>query len=107
MLTIRLALGFSLLWSFTQTSELNEKLWEASRSGDAVLIGRLLGQGAEVNSTTRYGVTALHFASDKGHLEAVRLLLSRGAEVNASDTFYTATPLTWSLANGHLGIYSH
>ncbi len=104
MLMTRLILSFSLLWSFAQTNDLSERLLEAARAGDVEQINTLLGQGADVNASTRYGATALHYASDKGHFEAVKLLLSRGAQVNVNDNFYGETPLTWSLSNGHLGI---
>ena len=32
--------------------------------------------------TTQEGVTALHFASEEGHVTVVRLLLQKGADVN-------------------------
>ena len=37
--------------------------------------------------STRYqgGCTALHHAADDGHIEVMRLLLERGADVNASN----------------------
>ena len=38
------------------------------------------------------------FAADHGHLEVVKLLVARGADVNVKDTFYGATPLTWAVS---------
>ena len=69
----------------------NESLWEASRAGDTTRITAALAQGADVNAKSRYDVTPLIFAAGNGRLDAVKLLLSRGADVNAQDTFYRAT----------------
>jgi outer membrane protein assembly factor BamB len=74
-----------------------EELWEAARRGDTKAVQRLLGSGVDVNARTRYGGTALSFAADKGQVEVVRLLLERGADANAKDTFYGNTPLGWAV----------
>ena len=82
-----------------QTPEKVEKaeaLAAAARKGDAAAVTRLLDEGVDVNAKFRYGTTALSFAADHGHLEVVKVLLARGAEVNVKDTFYGATPLTWA-----------
>lgn len=81
-----------------------ESLWEAAKRGSVKEIEDLLARGADINARTRYGATALHFASDRGHLEVVRLLLEKGAEVDAEDFFYSATPLGWALSNGHVDV---
>jgi outer membrane protein assembly factor BamB len=78
-----------------------EDLWAAARKGDAAAVEKLLDQGVDVNARTAYGATALSFAADKGHVEVVKLLLSRKADVNAKDTFYGATPLTWAVSRQH------
>ena len=79
----------------------NESLWEASRAGDTTRITAALARGADVNAKSRYDVTPLIFAAGNGRLEAVKLLLSRGAEVNAQDTFYRARAADMALANGY------
>ena len=38
------------------------------------------------NFTARYGRTALMWACEKGHIEAARLLVDKGADLNAKDT---------------------
>ena len=60
-----------------------------------------LDKGADVNAKTRYGATALTFAADKGHIEVVKLLVSRGADVNAQDTFYQMRAVDMAMANNH------
>jgi hypothetical protein len=75
-----------------------EQFGEAARKGDVAAVRKLLDEGIDVNTRFRYGVTALSYASDRGHLDVVTLLLERGADVNARDTFYNATPLSWAVA---------
>ena len=76
-----------------------EQLIEAAQQERVKAARKLLAAGVDVNSATRYGATALFFACDKGNVELVELLLEHGADVNISDTFYNATPLTWTLFN--------
>ena len=90
--------------ALAQENENTEKLMAAARKGDVATLKALLDAGADVNSMTRYGATALSFAADKGHVEVVTLLLERGADVNVKDTFYGATPLTWAIGKGHTAI---
>jgi hypothetical protein len=82
----------------------NEALWEASRAGDTTRITAALTQGADVNAKSRYDVTPLIFAAGNGRLEAVRLLVSRGANVNAQDTFYRARAADMAMTNGHADV---
>ena len=42
--------------------------------------------GVDVNASSDFGATALHFAAHRGHLEVVQLLLAKGAKVNALAT---------------------
>ena len=82
----------------------NEALWDAARAGDTAKITSALAQGANVNAKSRYDVTALFFAASSGRLDAVKLLVSRGADVNAQDTFYHASAADMALGNGHTDV---
>lgn len=69
---------------------LNDALWELCGSmpkPDTLKIAqRLLDSGAQVNSHAGfYNTTPLHGAAEKGPLELVKLLVSKGAKVNAVD----------------------
>lgn len=69
---------------------LNDALWELCTSmpkPDTLKIAqRLLDSGAQVNSQAGfYNTTPLHGAAEKGPLELVKLLVSKGAKVNAVD----------------------
>jgi hypothetical protein len=85
--------------SATTPSPLAEELWAAVRAGDTAKVTAALDQGADVNAKTRYGATALTFAADKGHLDVIKLLIARGADVNAQDTFYGMRAIDMAMAN--------
>jgi ankyrin repeat protein len=48
----------------------------------------------------------LSFAADRGQVEMVKLLLERGANVDAEDTFYHSTALGWAAYKGHAEVVS-
>ena len=48
-------------------------------------------------------MTALHFAARDGQLEAARVLIEAGADLNIGDNYET-TPVTLAVLNGHLGV---
>ena len=74
-----------------------EDFWNAARRGDSASIKEMLSTGVEVNAKTRYGATALSFAAEKGHVDAVRALIEAGADTSVEDTFYKSTPAAWAL----------
>jgi ankyrin repeat protein len=82
----------------------HEEFFAAARKGDVAAVKAFLDAGVDVNSKTRYGATALSYACDKGHVEVVRLLVERGADVNVKDTFYGEVPLGWALSHGHVQV---
>ena len=85
----------------------NESLWEAARAGDTARITAALDQGADVNAKARYDVTPLLFAAGSGRLEAVKLLIARGADVNAQDSFYHATAVDMAGTNDHIDVVTY
>src|SRR5258706_11075356 len=85
----------------TRATDLNEPFWDAARAGDTGRVAELLDKGVDVNAKARYDMTALIFAADKGQLAAVKLLLSRGATVGATDTFYGFHAIDAALMNRH------
>src|SRR5262245_42124717 len=97
-----LALAVSVA-AFAATSK-EEALWEAARQGDVAAVRKLLDEGVPVDAKSRYGATALSFASHKGQLEVVKLLLERGADPDVKDRFYGSTPLSWAAESGSLEI---
>lgn len=45
----------------------------------------MLDAGEPIDKRDDSGCTALHFAADRGSMEAARLLISAGADINAQD----------------------
>lgn len=75
-----------------------ERLIEAARLGivedvKAIVRGHpeLAGQRDET------GATALHYAALGGHRDAVRVLVDSGADINAADDQFGATPAGWAI----------
>jgi ankyrin repeat protein len=68
----------------------------AANGGDATAIRTLIdGDASLVHVRDEHGSTPLHRAAWKGHLEAARVLIAAGADVNAQDRqpHYGGTPL--------------
>jgi ankyrin repeat protein len=59
-------------------------LQKAAATGNTRQMTKLLKSGASISQPDRDGWTALHWAVDNNQLAAVRLLLERGADVNAN-----------------------
>lgn len=76
---------------------------EAAKSGDAILVKRLLDKGAAVDSKDNDGRTPLYRAACHGHEEVAKLLLDRGAAVDLTD-YNGESPLLQAARNGHVEV---
>ena len=88
----------------TEPSGDPKALWKAAREGDLESLKSTIESGTDVDAATEYGATALFFACDRGHLDIAKFLLEKGANPNAKDTFYQATPITWAQMNSNKDI---
>ena len=85
-----------------RTSSLGEKqdaFVLAALKGQAEALRRMLALGVDpttVSAQTQSHGTALHHAVWSRSLEAVRVLVEAGADLNRRDTIYGATPLGWA-----------
>lgn len=105
LLLVLFFLAVALPWTFSADGDdPSQELLEAARKGDTAKVKQLLDQGVDVNSKSKYGTTALSFASGRGYTEIVQILLAKGADVNAKDTFYGATPLDFAIQDNHLDV---
>jgi ankyrin repeat protein len=75
-------------------------LTHAAANGHLESVRVLLDRGADPNSLTTEGGSALYWAASNGHLEVVALLLKRGADVNVVRQCGWS-PLTAAIYNGH------
>jgi outer membrane protein assembly factor BamB len=69
-------------------------LHEAARKGDLAQVRGLLDAGVKPDVPGRHGVTALMLAVGEGHRDVARLLVERGADVNARERFFNSTVLS-------------
>ena len=70
-----------------------DKLIEAARLGIVEELKDLVHRHPElVRERDETGATALHYAAFGGHRDAVRLLVGAGADINATDAQFVATP---------------
>jgi ankyrin repeat protein len=76
-------------------------LLEASRTGDAAMMGLLIKAGADPARAHRDGETPLMAAARSGSVPAVRLLLDRKVDVNAAESVQKTTALMRAAAEGH------
>jgi len=73
----------------------NEAWFEAAKSGDVEALKQALDSGFDVNTTDEKKNTALHLATSKAHLDAMRLLIEHGAGLDlANDRLSTPLHLT-------------
>ncbi len=76
----------------------------AARTGNAAVMDPLIVAGADPNGVTVNGTTALMLASAAGKGDAVKLLLDKGANVNAKESARNETALMFAAANGRADV---
>jgi ankyrin repeat protein len=80
------------------------KLYDAAKRGDVARVTALLDRGADPNeSGDEHGTTALTIAAFLGHLDVVRALLARGADVDRPNKF-GSRPIFTAVTNAKLRV---
>jgi hypothetical protein len=69
----------------------------AAERGDAAVLETMLSCGFDVNVRDPENVTPLQRAAMGGWPDSVRILLAHGADVNALDGMFSASPLVWAV----------
>ncbi len=81
-----------------------DALLEAARRGDAAAVRALLAKGADVNAAPGDGMTALHWAAERGQQNVVALLLGAGAQASAVTRLGGYQPLHLAARGGHADV---
>lgn len=87
-----------------------EKLIEAAERGEVSGVKAILDRHPDLaNQRDQSGATALHYAAFGGHRAVAQELVGRGADINARDARFSATPAGWAIEylremGGFLGI---
>ena len=76
-------------------------LIEASQNGDKETVQLLTKNATNLNQTNNIGMNALHLASEKGHLEMVRVLIEKGIDINKTDEYDGKNALHFASSEGH------
>ena len=78
----------------------------AAKAGRSDIFLHLIDHGIDLNKTNVHKRTALHYASEYGHLKMVELLLRKGAGIDVEDE-NGYTPLTLAAKTGRSDILLH
>ena len=75
-----------------------EKLIEAAKRGELAEVIAIIGSHPElINHRDKSGAAALHYAAFGGHRSVVQELVKQGADINAADGQFGATPTGWAI----------
>ena len=79
----------------------DDPLLEAARAGDVEAVTHLIAEGSNPDLSAGDGMTALHWASERGHGDVVEVLLKAGARVDVETRVGAYTPLHVASRRGH------
>lgn len=97
---MRTVIVLSIAASFLCADGHDTRLADAAAQDDIDAVRTLLQEHVNVNAAQGDGTTALHWASLKGDLEMVQLLLKAGANVKAATRIGSLTPLYLAASTG-------
>ena len=77
---------------------------DAAMKGDLAMVRKLIAKGEHVNSPQGDGMTALHWAADRGDSAMTEVLLRARADVKATTRIGAYTPLHIASRSGHAAV---
>src|SRR5687767_13975433 len=96
--------AFALVTCLAGASAPEAPIADAAMQNDVAAVRALLRQGADVNAAQGDGMTALHWAAQRGNAELARLLLDSGASLTAGTRIGHYTPLHVAARAGHADV---
>ena len=88
----------------TEVNALESPVADAAKNGDIALIKQLLKGGIEVNEPQGDGMTALHWAAERGNIELAEVLIYAGANPMAGTRIGQYKPLHLAAKKGNAGV---
>ncbi|HYD33507.1 MAG TPA: ankyrin repeat domain-containing protein [Methylophilaceae bacterium] len=96
------AIAFCLpLTSFALTDDEQVVFTDALRNGNLKVVKQYLDNGSATANEKSFAWSALQMAADKGHLEIVKLLVEKGAELDYAHPVNKMTALHMAAYSGH------
>ena len=99
-----IALVFVLSAAMGAQAPVPSPVADAAERGDVATVKSLLKDGADVNAAQGDGMTALHWAADRGNAELAELLIYAGANHSAQTRIGQYTPLHLAGKNGSAAV---
>ena len=98
------SIGLILWLLLTGASAAVRPVIDAASVGDTDTVRQLLRDGADANEAQGDGMTALHWAADRGDLAMAEVLIYAGANVEAGTRIGNYRPLHVASRNGHADV---
>ena len=101
------SLGRGAKHKSSKTIREEEVFLAAARVGDVLVMKELIKAGIDINAFDQNKQTALHYAAINFRLEAIQLLVAKGANCNITDLKGGFTPLHWIVINAEPEVASN